>query len=1290
MLRRLLSMLWYVCTALVVLAALGLSLGRLALPLLESRSTELEAFVKQTVGQDIAIGRLELGWYGFGPELRMHDVALRDEQSDTPALQLRELRLALDTFRSLWSQKLIPARLVAMGSAIALKRTAAGNIVVQGMHTQTPLANPWVLVFSQSHVELRDIQLQWHDEQGTIPDFVSDNIDLRLRNSGTLHQLQVDVRLAAEYGKHLQLEADLRGAPETFSASLKGWRGAVYLALEQAPLARWLDHTTAQGWQLAGMTDAVLWATLDNGVVQQLRGSVQIDKPSIGSADHQLTPFTADRVATQLDWRSHAAGTGSGWELNLAGLKIDQDGLDAPEASLTVIQQAHADAAQPWQFAAKQLPVQPLAQLLALYPALTAEQRTRLQQLQLAGTLQAVRVDATRRDDNTLAALVYRAQLQAVRSSAVARLPGVTALSGLVSGDLTRGSLELNSQAAQIDLPKLFRDPLQLDRLTGHLQWRQAADRLHIEGRDLRLVNADVRTLSRLILDIPHDGGKPFLELQTAFSDGVIESTHKYLPVGIMPPHAVAWLDRALVSGRLQEGAVLFQGRFGDFPFDRANGRLEVRAVVRDGVLDYRDGWHRIEGLEAELGFVNRSMTIQAVAGKILGSDLPEVSVTIADLAHARLDIDGRATGTLADMLRFLRDSPLSVGRTAALDALHASGDAQLQLALRIPLAKNLPDKLSIDGRVQLADNQLDMPDWELSLEQIKGELHFTQKGMDGRDLSAQLLGVPVRLDVADAPDGEALTRVRARGKLPLLERLHKTQGKVDFLSGGTDWSAAVYLPKRAASNATARVELQSTLRGIQVSLPEPFGKAADTETDFTLAVELKGQGLGPLQLHYGEHSAAVELLRDQGKAEITRAELKLGAADARLPETEGVRIAGHVTQFDWDMWRDVFAGGVQSELLRAVDVKADLVHAFGRSFAGVEIKAQRDSGYWIATLGGPDMQGRLELPPNKPVVLRCRYLHIPAVSEAVATDAERPRIDPASVPALDIEVQQLKFRQLELGQVSLKTAALANGLVVNALQVNADWIRFSSAGEWTRVEGQDASKFHIDVQGGELGQMLTRFGYVGSVEGGETTAVIDAHWLGAPADFSLAKLAGTVELDIGKGRLLNVEAGAGRLFGLFNLQGLRRRLALDFSDVFAKGFGFDRISGKLQLRDGDAHTDNLAIVGPAAHILVTGRTGLAKRDYDQLVMVSPQVSSSIPIAGAIAGGPAVGAALLLADKLLGDQLQELTSFTRYQYTVTGSWDAPVVTPVSNNAARRLQDEDKELAPPVPPVPDAE
>ena len=55
---------------------------------------------------------------------------------------------------------------------------------------------------------------------------------------------------------------------------------------------------------------------------------------------------------------------------------------------------------------------------------------------------------------------------------------------------------------------------------------------------------------------------------------------------------------------------------------------------------------------------------------------------------------------------------------------------------------------------------------------------------------------------------------------------------------------------------------------------------------------------------------------------------------------------------------------------------------------------------------------------------------------------------------------------------------------------------------------------------------------------------------------------------------------------------------------------------------------------------------------------VTPRLSSTLPIAGALIVNPVVGAALLLAQQLVGDKVDKVS---RVRYRVTGPWADPKV-----------------------------
>jgi uncharacterized protein YhdP len=69
----------------------------------------------------------------------------------------------------------------------------------------------------------------------------------------------------------------------------------------------------------------------------------------------------------------------------------------------------------------------------------------------------------------------------------------------------------------------------------------------------------------------------------------------------------------------------------------------------------------------------------------------------------------------------------------------------------------------------------------------------------------------------------------------------------------------------------------------------------------------------------------------------------------------------------------------------------------------------------------------------------------------------------------------------------------------------------------------------------------------------------------------------------------------------------------------------------------------------------------LDAKDYDQVVTVVPQIGSTLPLAAAVAGGPIAALSAFLAGKLLPG----ISEIARYQYTVKGPWEKPIIEPVS-------------------------
>jgi uncharacterized protein YhdP len=213
------------------------------------------------------------------------------------------------------------------------------------------------------------------------------------------------------------------------------------------------------------------------------------------------------------------------------------------------------------------------------------------------------------------------------------------------------------------------------------------------------------------------------------------------------------------------------------------------------------------------------------------------------------------------------------------------------------------------------------------------------------------------------------------------------------------------------------------------------------------------------------------------------------------------------------------------------------------------------------------------------------------------------------------------------------------------------------------------ACTLDFDVTTGDVKAFMAAMQLGTQVEGEDGHVSARLNWPGPPELGAIGRLSGTLQVSAKNGNLTAVEPGAGRVFGLMSLAHLKRRLALDFKDLTGEGLSFDALRGTWRLTNGDAYTDNLTLRGSAAEIGVAGHTNLRDRTYDQTAVVTGQLGASLGVAGALAGGPVVGAALLLFSQVFKEPLQGVT---RGYYRITGSWDDPQVSRID---ARELKDD---------------
>ena len=98
-----------------------------------------------------------------------------------------------------------------------------------------------------------------------------------------------------------------------------------------------------------------------------------------------------------------------------------------------------------------------------------------------------------------------------------------------------------------------------------------------------------------------------------------------------------------------------------------------------------------------------------------------------------------------------------------------------------------------------------------------------------------------------------------------------------------------------------------------------------------------------------------------------------------------------------------------------------------------------------------------------------------------------------------------------------------------------------------------------------------------------------------------------------------------------------------------------------MRLEKGTSYTDDMLLSSTVADISIVGSADLVAQTFDYEFVVRPGVSKTLPVIGAIAGGPVGAAAGLALQAILRDALGEAAEA---RYTIGGTWEDPLVEPV--------------------------
>jgi uncharacterized protein YhdP len=294
---------------------------------------------------------------------------------------------------------------------------------------------------------------------------------------------------------------------------------------------------------------------------------------------------------------------------------------------------------------------------------------------------------------------------------------------------------------------------------------------------------------------------------------------------------------------------------------------------------------------------------------------------------------------------------------------------------------------------------------------------------------------------------------------------------------------------------------------------------------------------------------------------------------------------------------------------------------------------------------------------------------------------------NPADLPEMHFYCKEFGYLGLEMGETRIEGYPVANGFHIESVEAQSPGFIFNARGDWVRDEEGERSDFNIRISSESLGSVLEAMEISSAMRGGQTLVHFDAWWEGTPAAFALERLNGEMDVSVVQGNILTADSGAGRMLGLLSLTELPRRLAMDFRDVFDDGFSFDEAKGTMQFENGTSHTDDMVLSSTAAEISIIGSTDLVAQTFDYEFAVRPGVSKTLPVIGAIAGGPVGAAAGLALQALLRDALGEAAEA---RYSIGGTWEDPLIEPIEKQPGKGSIEQDPIPDNPAEPLPEVD
>ena len=820
-----------VAVALIVLAV-AFTLLRAMLPHATGYIAEIEKGISSQIGLPVSIGSLDAEMHWFTPRLKVIDLVIYKDHGTEKLINLSEATISLAYFDSIRFMMPMAGTVSLHGAEIFIERHPNGKWVVQGFELyereSSRDSEELIELILSADIALVDSLVHWRDYTGRTRHVDFEDASVRLENDAGSQFFEIDVKLPADMGERFrivaQVDGDLRDFRTVEAIIHVGGKGLVFDS--------WVDATRIREFvRGSGKLDIGLWTHINKAEITRFTSQINATGLELYNVKDRNRSWQAASLQTNVYWR----GLNQGWRLDVRDLHLHTGTSIWPENTDIVIATDESD----WRILASYLKPADILPLLGVLPdQFDVSAVMDYARYVPAGELTNLEAVFTASDDPDL-------QLSAGFADIAIVLPdrgiSVRGLDGELTLDSNRSELMIESSNVIADSGGFLRWPLELDTISGKVEVQFDDGKFLLESPALYAKNQHIETVTRLFAEVMPDN-RLFLDMQSNFANGQGEHAYKYVPVTILPDGLVDWLDNAFVGGYSPFGSFLFRGVAKEYPFTENQGVMQVQFDVMDGTLHFLDGWPDVHNASATVRFHNASLAIENARSHEDSGGSAFLSAEIPDLKNAILSLYANIEAPADEMQQYVWNSGLDsiIGR--AIEHFQASGLAEIDLALDLPLGKTVKDTemLQLEGDITFKDNELFFPITDYLLTDLNGRLAFTTTSLAGNNIRGEFYGQPVSIDVVTSElDTGAETRFYASGNWSIDSLLKVFDWNYPaLLDGRSHWDVVMHVP-HTVTDYNVMFNANSDLKGLKIGLSDivrkPAAKSAPVSIEYKI-----------------------------------------------------------------------------------------------------------------------------------------------------------------------------------------------------------------------------------------------------------------------------------------------------------------------------------------------------------------------------------------------------------------------------------------------------------------------